>query len=123
MAAGIRHFSVTKTSFTAWGEGASRSALGRLIGTADSSSMGVGYLAVGEGDSIAWTVLYDEVLIVVSGTFRLRRRATVFEAIPGDVLWVPRGTTLAYEGLDAKVAYVLYPVDWRARHSAAASPA
>ncbi|MGX5720419.1 hypothetical protein [Shinella zoogloeoides] len=33
----------------------------------------------------------------------------------GDVLGVPKGTALAYEGERATVFYALAPVDWRTR--------
>lgn len=39
----------------------------------------------------------------------------VFDTTPGDVLWVPKGTELAYEGEGATVFYALDPVDWKTR--------
>ena len=45
-----------------------------------------------DGCSIEWTVLYDEVIVVLEGVFRLRlgkgyRRKV--DAKPGDVVWLP----------------------------------
>jgi len=61
-------------------------------------------------------------IVVLEGTFRLRlgkgyRRK--LEAKKGDVIWLPEGTPLKYEGKKAVVFYCLYPVDWRKRHGMA----
>lgn len=77
------------------------------------SDDGAGLLNIDKGDSTKWTVLYDEVLIVVAGQFRLRLSDQVIESTAGDVIWIPNGTTVAYEGEGAKLVYVLYPVNWR----------
>jgi ethanolamine utilization protein EutQ len=42
-------------------------------------------------------VLYDEVIVVLEGKFRLRLGKgfrTKLEAKPGDVIWLPEGTPL-----------------------------
>ena len=81
-----------------------------------SSTMGVG-IAKFDGCSIDWTVLYDEMIIVIEGWFRLKHPGGVIEAGPGDVIWLPEKTPITYEGEKAIVCYALYPVDWRKRHS------
>ena len=45
----------------------------------------------------------------------LRVGETVHDTGPGDVLWVPAGTALHYEGEGATVFYALHPVDWKTR--------
>jgi ethanolamine utilization protein EutQ len=65
-------------------------------------------------------VNYDEVIVVLEGTFRLKLGkdfSETLEAAPGDVIWLPEHTPLRYEGDGAKVFYALYPVDWRKRHA------
>src|SRR5438094_6922590 len=94
------------------------SRLARLVGTEISRTMGVG-LATFDGCSIEWTVLYDEMIVVIEGLFRLRVGDGVFEGRPGDVIWIPEKTAIAYEGEGALVCYALYPVDWRQRHGLA----
>lgn len=84
-----------------------------------STSMGAG-IATFNGCSIEWTVLYDELIVVLEGTFRLRiggEDKRTIEAKPGDVIWLPEHTPLRYEGDKAKVFYALTPVDWKSRHN------
>ncbi|MER8587053.1 AraC family ligand binding domain-containing protein [Mesorhizobium sp. M1338] len=59
--------------------------------------------------SIAWTVLYDELIVTLEGNFRLRVGDEVFNCGPGDVLWVPENTPLHYEGTNAIVFYHCRP--------------
>ena len=100
--------------FEAYGDDAQRAAISRLVGPELSKTMGVG-IARFDNCSIAWTVLYDEVIVTLEGNFRLRVGDEVFSTSPGDVLWVPRNTELAYEGDGATVFYALDPVDWKTR--------
>ena len=56
------------------------------------------------------------------GKFRLRLGKGYrqkLEAKPGDVIWLPEGTPLRYEGDKAVVFYALHPVDWLQRHGMA----
>nr|WP_279577170.1 AraC family ligand binding domain-containing protein [Pseudomonas sp. LA21] len=98
------------------GEPVDSAAICRLIGPTDSQTMGAG-LARFDGVSIEWTVLYDELIVVLEGHFRLRLADRVIDAAPGDVIWVPERTPLAYEGEKACVFYALYPVDWQVRNA------
>ena len=113
----VRHFQQSALQFQPYaGEPVERAAICRLIGPTDSQTMGAG-LACFDGVSIEWTVLYDELIVVLEGRFRLRLADRVIEASPGDVIWVPERTPLAYEGEKARVFYALYPVDWQARNA------
>ena len=89
---------------------------GNLMRTLDPGTMGAD-IARFDDCSIAWTVLYDELIVTLEGKFRLRVGDEVFDTVPGDVLWVPKGTALAYEGDGATVFYALDPVDWRTRQA------
>jgi ethanolamine utilization protein EutQ len=94
--------------------------IARLIGEDESKTMGGG-VAIFDGCSVEWTVLYDEAIVVLEGSFRLRwgnGYKNVMEAGPGDVIWIPENTPLKYEGEKAKVFYTLYPVDWKKRAKA-----
>ncbi|RJG13206.1 cupin domain-containing protein [Pseudomonas cavernicola] len=111
------HFKRDELSFQPYsGQPPERASICRLIGPDASSSMGAG-LACFDGCSIEWTVLYDELIVVLEGHFRLRVGERVIEATPGDVIWVPERTPLAYEGDQARVFYALYSVDWQARNA------
>lgn len=86
--------------------------VGRAVSSDISSTMGAG-IARFDGCSIAWTVLYDEVIYVVDGCFKLVTPETVLEAKAGDIIWVPEGTELKYEGEQATVFYAVYPGNWK----------
>lgn len=102
-------------SFEPYGGPPGKATIARLVGPEISKTMGAG-LATFDGCSIEWTVLYDELIVVLEGRFRLRVGADLLEAGPGDVLWIPENTALRYEGDRAVVFYALHPVDWRQRH-------
>ncbi|MCZ2722633.1 cupin domain-containing protein [Marinomonas sp. 15G1-11] len=86
--------------------------VGRAVSTEMSSSMGAG-IAHFDACSVAWTVLYDEVVYVIDGVFRLQTNAGPVEGKAGDVLWIPNGTELCYEGEKASIFYAVYPGNWK----------
>lgn len=80
-----------------------------------SSSMG-GSIATFDNWTIEGTVLYDELIVVLEGPFRLQLGGSenrAVEAGPGDVIWLPESTPLRYGGDGAKVFHALSPVDWK----------
>ncbi|MDQ0322908.1 ethanolamine utilization protein EutQ [Pararhizobium capsulatum DSM 1112] len=110
----VVHFKRSERVFEPYGDDPRRATISRLVGPELSTTMGAG-IARFDACSIAWTVLYDELIVTLEGRFRLRVGEEVFDTVPGDVLWVPKGTELAYEGEGATVFYALDPVDWRTR--------
>ena len=63
----VRHFQQAALQFQSYGgQDIERAAICRLIGPADSQTMGAG-LARFDGVSIEWTVLYDELIVVLDG--------------------------------------------------------
>lgn len=115
---GVVQFKRSELTFDAYGEDARKASISRLVGPALSQTMGAG-IARFDGCSIAWTLLYDEVIVTLEGTFRLRVGEQVFDCGPGDVLWIPEKTAVHYEGEGATVFYALYPVDWKTRGESA----
>lgn len=89
-------------------------AVARAIGPDTSNSMAAGFARF-DGCQISWTLLYDEVVVVMDGTFRVRTPDALLEGQRGDVLWLPEGTELHYEGEDALIFYAVYPGDWKER--------
>ncbi|MDF0600192.1 AraC family ligand binding domain-containing protein [Psychromarinibacter sp. C21-152] len=89
--------------------------IAREIGTPLSRHMGAG-IEVLDGVTIDWTVTYDEVLFIHSGRLTVEFDGTRHDCAPGDIVWLPKGTSLRYiaEGR-AEYFYALYPVDWAAR--------
>jgi ethanolamine utilization protein EutQ len=113
--AGVKHFKRSEMTFDVYGGPPGQAKIARLVGPDISKTMGAG-IAQFDGCSIEWTVLYDEMIVVLEGTFRLRAGKDTYEAVPGDVIWIPENTPLRYEGDKATVCYTLFPVDWRQRH-------
>ncbi|SDS75272.1 AraC family ligand binding domain-containing protein [Pseudomonas oryzae] len=110
----VIHFPRSARTFEAYGDDPSKASICRLVGPELSQSMGAG-VARFDGCSIAWTVLYDELIVTLEGNFRLRVGDAVFDTSPGDVLWIPANTPLVYEGEGATVFYALHPADWKTR--------
>jgi len=111
------HYKAAEMTFEPYGGPPGAATIARLVGPSESRTMGAG-VATFDGCSIEWTILYDELIVVLEGHFRLRVGADygrVIEAGPGDVIWLPENTPLRYEGEGAKVFYALHPVDWRQR--------
>lgn len=113
----VIQFKRNSLAFEPYGDqGTGSASIARLIGPQHSHTMGAG-VARFDNVSIEWTVLYDELIVVLDGVFRLRVEDKVFEATPGDILWIPESTPLRYEGDSATVFYALAPVDWKERHA------
>lgn len=111
------HFKRGEMKFDDFGsEGPGKGAIARLVGPDLSKTIGAG-IATFDGCSIDWTVLYDEMIVVIEGTFRLGTPEGEITAKPGDVIWIPENTPISYRGEKAVVCYALYPVDWRKRHN------
>ena len=110
------HFKRQEKAFDKYGGPPGTATISRLVGPDLSHTMGAG-IATFDGCSIDWTVLYDEVVVVIDGTFRLKTPEGTIEATAGDVIWIPEKTPISYQGDKATVCYVLYPVDWRKRHN------
>jgi ethanolamine utilization protein EutQ len=102
------------TEFGAYGEGPGEASIARLVGPQESETMGA-YLARFNGRCVPWTVRYDEVITCIEGEFRLRVGPTLHALNPGDVIWIPKDTELAYDGADSLVFIAIAPVDWRNR--------
>ena len=66
----VRHYRKSEMDFAAFGGPPGKATIARLVGPEISKSMGAG-IATFDGCSIEWTVLYDEVIVVLEGTFRL----------------------------------------------------
>lgn len=84
----------------------------RAVGSDVSSTMAAG-VAHFDACSIAWTVLYDEVVYVIDGLFRLVTGGETLEGRAGDIIWIPKGTELKYEGEKASIFYAVYPGNWK----------
>ncbi|WP_210240531.1 cupin domain-containing protein [Mesorhizobium sp. B3-1-3] len=77
-----------------------------------SQTLGAGYIRL-NGNPINWTLSYDEVVVVLEGKAKITIDDDTVELLPGDSMWLPRSTSLTYDGEDAILFYAVYPVDWR----------
>lgn len=71
-----------------------------------------------DGCSIEWTTPSDQASVVLDGTLRVLtgdNYSRAIEATFGDVIRVPRGTQIKYEGENAKVFTALYSSHWNRR--------
>lgn len=88
--------------------------VGRAVSPDLSPSMAAG-LAEFDGCEVEWTVLYDEIVYVIEGEFRIGTENGDLVAQAGDVMWIPEGTSLTYKGTGAKVFYAVHPGNWKER--------
>lgn len=87
----------------------------RLITLENSTTLSAG-ITTYDGCSIDSTMKYDEVFIVLGGTVRILwgpNFSRVLEGQPGDVVWLPKGNRVKYEGEKGSIFYTLYPVNYR----------
>jgi len=89
--------------------------MAELLGPGPGISMAAG-LARLDRAAMTWTTPCDQALVALDGAFRLEAGGRRFDAAPGDLLWVPEGTsaTWACDGA-ATIAYVCWPADWAGR--------
>ena len=62
-----------------------------------------------DGDGSPYKTLdYEEVLLVLSGEFGIRLQdGTILNASEGDVIHIPKGSTVSYFGKDAKLFFTI----------------
>ena len=110
----VRVYRNSGASFSDYGEGPGNASIARLVGPDTSTTMGA-YFARFDRRSIPWTVHYDEMIVCLSGCFRLVTAMATHELGAGDAIWISQGTELRYEGENAEVFIAIAPVDWRQR--------
>lgn len=113
---GAKFFRHADLSFVAAKTPSGDTRIARVINADISHSLGAG-LEILENVSIRWTVTYDEVLFIHEGRLTIETGGERFDCRPGDIVWLPESTTLAYDATGGRCAYfyALHPVDWAAR--------
>ena len=92
--------------------------LGDVLDETNSAHMGVGFARYKRGESNAWTVTYDEILVITKGTFSVKTDDGVVTARAGEIIQLTKGTKLTYAADDdAELVYVSYP-HWAAAQKA-----
>jgi ethanolamine utilization protein EutQ len=83
-----------------------------VVTAADGAPVAVGVMSLREG-SFPWELTYDEVQVVLEGELHLGTDHGTVVGLPGDVLYVPKGTRLTFGTPDwARFLYVTYPAEW-----------
>ncbi|MCB1690142.1 MAG: ethanolamine utilization acetate kinase EutQ [Halioglobus sp.] len=83
-----------------------------IITAADNSTMAAGYMQW-EKCSFPWTLTYDEIDIVLEGELHIVCAGRTFVGKPGDVFFIPKGTTIEFSAPDkVRFVYVTYPANW-----------
>jgi ethanolamine utilization protein EutQ len=83
-----------------------------VVTAADGAPVAVGVMSLREG-SFPWELTYDEVQVVLEGELHLGTDQGTVVGLPGDVLYVPKGTHLTFGTPDwARFLYVTYPAEW-----------
>jgi ethanolamine utilization protein EutQ len=81
-----------------------------FVNAGNSDTMGGGFGVFGAGIDMEWTVTYDEFIFIHSGEFQLKIGDEVFDAGPGDTLWIPKDTPLFYVAEeDVWFFFAVYP--------------
>ena len=86
--------------------------VGDVLDGEQSESMSAGYYRNRrKGAKNDWVVSYDEVLVVLRGALTIRSAEKTITARPGEIIFLRKGTALAYEAGedDTEAVYVTYP--------------
>lgn len=79
-----------------------------------SPHMAAGVMEV-ERTTFPWTLSYDEFDLILEGTLEILVNGKTISGTPGDVLYIPRGSSIAFQSPNkARFLYVTYPANWNA---------
>lgn len=85
---------------------------GDVVTGDDGAPMAAGYMTLTKGD-FPWTLTYDEIQIVLEGELRLGGDAGNKVGHPGDVFYVPKGSSITFGTPNwTKFIYVTFPAEW-----------
>ncbi|HYN29125.1 MAG TPA: cupin domain-containing protein [Dermatophilaceae bacterium] len=83
-----------------------------VVTGADGFPMAAGVMSLREG-SFPWTLDYDEVEYVLEGELHVTRGSQRVVGRPGDVIAVPRGSSITFGTPSwTRFLYVTHPADW-----------
>jgi ethanolamine utilization protein EutQ len=106
----VRHFTSNDAKYYQYTD--QQIFVGDVLDSSTSDTMSVGfYRNKRKGEKNEWIVTYDEALIVTKGALTVRFADGARTAKAGEVLFLTKGTEIAYEAAedDTEVVYVTYP--------------
>ena len=78
-----------------------------------SPRLGVGIMEMTD-TTFPWTLNYDEMDYVISGTLEVRCNGRTVSAGPGELIYIPRGSAIQFSVTGhARFLYFVYPADWQ----------
>lgn len=84
-----------------------------LFSLAESPQLGCGIMEM-EASTFPWTLSYDEIDYVISGTLTIRVGGREVTARPGEVVFIPKNTAIEFSATEkTRFLYVTYPADWK----------
>jgi ethanolamine utilization protein EutQ len=91
---------------------AKRVKLKDLFSLEESPRIGAGIMEM-ENTKLDWTLTYDEIDYVISGTLEIIIDGRKVVAREGDVLYIPKNSSITFSAPDkARFFYVVYPANW-----------
>ena len=84
-----------------------------LFSLKESPRLGCGVMEM-EQTTFPWTLRYDEIDYVISGSLTVEFGNHKVTAGPGQVILIPKGSSIRFSVPDkARFLYVTYPADWQ----------
>ena len=78
-----------------------------------SPRLGVGIMEMTD-TTFPWTLNYDEMDYVISGTLEVRCNGRTVSAGPGELIYIPKGSAIQFSVTGhARFLYFVYPADWQ----------
>ncbi len=79
----------------------------------ESPRLGAGIMEMTKTE-FAWTLNYDEIDYVISGTLHIIGNGKTVTAKAGELILIPKGSQIQFSVPDyARFLYVTYPADWQ----------
>ena len=86
-----------------------------LFSLEESPRLGCGIMEM-QQTTFPWTLHYDEIDYVISGSLTVQFVETAVTAGPGEVILIPKGSSIRFSVPDrARFLYVTYPADWQSQ--------
>lgn len=84
-----------------------------MITGRENPNLTAGLMSLRQGSQFPWHLDYDEIDLVLSGTFSIKVGDQLTTAKAGEVISIPHGTSLVFGTPDeCLVYYVTYPANW-----------
>lgn len=86
-----------------------------LLTLEESPRLGCGVMEM-KRTTFPWTLQYDEIDYVISGSLTVYYGEHAVTAGPGEVIFIPKGSSILFSVPDqSRFLYVTYPADWQAQ--------